>query len=128
MTSLHLTGATFGCFEFPGSHRAQGASLNGWFKRRALIVERPSGKDFQGMAAAEQLSDNGQDVTRHVSLRWLQNPSSHKRHPAVKSRDACLRAFLVPWPNPMARTNELEGARFQGRHVAQITARLTHSH
>jgi len=24
--------------------------------------------------------------------------------------------------------NELEGARFQGRHVAQITARLTHSH
>jgi len=28
----------------------------------------------------------------------------------------------------MARTNELEGARFQGRHVAQITARLTHSH
>jgi NAD(P)H dehydrogenase (quinone) len=24
--------------------------------------------------------------------------------------------------------NELEGARFQGRHVAQITARLTHAH
>jgi len=24
--------------------------------------------------------------------------------------------------------NELEGARFQGRHVAQITARLTHGH
>jgi NAD(P)H dehydrogenase (quinone) len=24
--------------------------------------------------------------------------------------------------------NELDGARFQGRHVAQITAKLTHSH
>src|SRR5262245_65523186 len=24
--------------------------------------------------------------------------------------------------------NELEGARYQGRHVAQITARLIHSH
>jgi len=40
---------------------------------------------------------------------------------------ACAR-FWYPGQNRWLAPAEREGARFPGRHVAQITARLTHGH